>query len=155
MQSDWTSSIWTTFIWRVKTLRELLQSVSIIDHACGIFLKSPGYTYIKYDDPRCEVQKCPKSNVLTIHHGMGDFFLSKSDHACSIFSTTKNCVPATFWQPWAHFGNFYQIVATFYNLWDLLATCNNIFLGNFWQFVATFSHKNKNTISDGWSIVLL
>ena len=33
-------------------------------HTCGIFSESPGYGYIKTDDPGCQFQKCPKSNII-------------------------------------------------------------------------------------------
>ena len=128
--------------------------LSIINHTCGIFLESPGYKNIKYHDPRYEIQKCPKSDVLTLPHEVGVFFFFKiRPYMWYIFG--KPCVQATFsnfkqllgnvdnfWQPVANFSTFCQILAyieaTCYNLQHLLAIFGNLrhllaTLGTFWH----------------------
>ena len=76
--------------------------------------------------PNLKFKTFLNKNPPTIHHGMGDFFLSKSDHACSIFSTKKSVYQQLF-------GNLEHILATFIKLWQLFTTCET-----FWQLVITF-----------------
>ena len=117
--------------------------LSIINHTCGISSESPGYKNIKYHDPRYEIQKCPKSDVLTLPHGVGVFSSSKSDHTCGIFFG-KPCVQATFsnlkqllgnvdnfGQPMANFSTFFSS-SNFGILRQLVTTCST-----FWQCLAT------------------
>ena len=94
--------------------------LSIINHTCGIFSESPGYKNIIYHDPRYEIQKCPKSNVLTLPHGVGVFSSSKSDHTCGIFLEGP-----VYKQLLATLGNFWEMLTTY---WHLLPT-----FVTFWQ----------------------
>ena len=121
--------------------------LSIINHTCGIFSESPGYKNIKYHDPRYEIQKCPKSNVLTLPHGVGVFSSSKSDHTCGIFlegpvykqllATLGNFrqLLGNVNNLLAPFANFCHFLATLSTFWQLLSAC-----GSFWQPVVTFGN---------------
>ena len=105
--------------------------LSIINHTCGIFSESPGYKNIKYHDPRYEIQKCPKSDVLTLPHGVDVFSSSKSDHICGIFSESpvyKQLLAtlSNFWEMLTTFGSLWQILALFVKFWHIEATCYNL-----------------------------
>ena len=91
-----------------------LEETVVLSIICGIFSESPGYKNIKYHDPMYEIQKCPKSDVLTLPHGphggVGVFSSSKSDHTCGIF-----------WE----IPVYKQILATLSNFREMLTTFGN------------------------------
>ena len=55
-------------------------------HTCGIFSESPGYKNIKNDDPGCQIQKCPKSNMSQLQICWGWLVFSSSKSHGTIFS---------------------------------------------------------------------